>query len=93
MIHLKLVLHLFHQKIEDTGEEYEVIGTQLDVKPIGYYPQSVSLLTYDPSVIPKPKIDKVTHDKLFIKHELFPPIEEQEKMKEEGTYVYKRYFK
>lgn len=72
-------------------ERLEVIPQNLDVEPVGYYPLAVSFAAWHPKIVPKPRLLPHVHTKFFEPLIEFPPVKEQQKQREEGTYVYKRF--
>jgi hypothetical protein len=72
-------------------ERYEVIPQNVDVEPVGYYPLAVTFTLWHAKAVPKPKLPPHVHRKFFEALSEYPSLEEQQKQKEEGTYIYKRF--
>lgn len=64
----------------------------MDVEPIGYHPKAVTFgLWSGPKTAPKPTLPPHVVAKFFEPLQEFPPIEEQQKQRDEGTYKYTRF--
>lgn len=72
-------------------DKYEVIPQNLDVEAVGYYPMAVTFAVWDPKIVPRPTLPPHVHRKFFEPLQEYPSLEEQKKMREDGTYVYKRF--